>query len=305
MNIPIYEDLLPHLDKDPDYSREAFVPNLLNAMVSDGSLYYIPFDFYITSFTAPESVAGDRTSITMKEAERLANDLGPDTTVFPSWLTRENLLAYIVSFSRAKFTDPSAGGYNFFDPEFIELLERCKTHPEPPSDGAYGASLLSYSLLQTFEAFQGLRFAYGDGGGYSFVGFPTQEGCGSTFNINMRLSISSTSRHKDAAWEFVRMAISDETQENVSFFPVIQAALDKRTEAALEGDPDLTKIKLEQFEADKFNRLLGSITMLSPGTDSTIYKIISDEAAPFFAGEKTAEEAAKIIQSRINVYVSE
>ena len=36
-----------------------------------------------------------------------------------------------------------------------------------------------------------------------------------------------------------------------------------------------------------------------------IYSIISEEAAPYFAGQKSAEEVAKIIQSRIQIYVSE
>ena len=36
-----------------------------------------------------------------------------------------------------------------------------------------------------------------------------------------------------------------------------------------------------------------------------IYSIIGEEAAPYFAGQKSAAEVAKIIQSRIQIYVSE
>jgi len=36
-----------------------------------------------------------------------------------------------------------------------------------------------------------------------------------------------------------------------------------------------------------------------------IYSIISEEAAPYFAGQKSAGEVAKMIQSRIQIYVSE
>ena len=39
--------------------------------------------------------------------------------------------------------------------------------------------------------------------------------------------------------------------------------------------------------------------------DAAIVDIICEEAAPFFAGQKTAEQAAEIIQSRVQIYVNE
>lgn len=303
VRIPIYEDLLPYLDSDPIYSREAFVPSLFDAIARDGSLYYIPYDFYVNTFTARESVVGIRSGITMEEANKFAKDMGPDVNVFPAWMTREALLAHVVSFSRAKFLDSATGEYNFLNPEFTQLLEQCKAHPYSPSDSSGGSNLLENSLLQTFEAFIGLHYGYGTD--YSFVGFPTHDSHGSNFGINLQFSISTQSQHKDAAWEFVRTSISDENQKNAEYFPSIQSELDKRIELVLEGDPSLAEVKLEPFEVDKFNSLINSITMISDGTDTILYKIIAEEAAAFFAGDKTAEEASKLIQSRVSLYVAE
>ena len=39
--------------------------------------------------------------------------------------------------------------------------------------------------------------------------------------------------------------------------------------------------------------------------DQSMMDIISEEAAPFFAGQKNAQETAAIIQSRVNIYVNE
>ena len=39
--------------------------------------------------------------------------------------------------------------------------------------------------------------------------------------------------------------------------------------------------------------------------DRQIFDIVKEEAAPFFAGQKTAEDAARIIQSRARIYVLE
>ena len=39
--------------------------------------------------------------------------------------------------------------------------------------------------------------------------------------------------------------------------------------------------------------------------DESIMEIIRDEAAAFFAGQKSAKETAAVIQSRVNIYVNE
>jgi len=39
--------------------------------------------------------------------------------------------------------------------------------------------------------------------------------------------------------------------------------------------------------------------------DQNVLSIISDEAAGYFAGSKTVEEASKLIQSRVGLYMQE
>ena len=39
--------------------------------------------------------------------------------------------------------------------------------------------------------------------------------------------------------------------------------------------------------------------------DETAFEIVSTEIAPFLAGQRSAEETASIIQSRMSIYVSE
>ena len=39
--------------------------------------------------------------------------------------------------------------------------------------------------------------------------------------------------------------------------------------------------------------------------DQDIMNIITDEVAAFFAGEKSAEDTAAMVQSRVNLYVQE
>ena len=39
--------------------------------------------------------------------------------------------------------------------------------------------------------------------------------------------------------------------------------------------------------------------------DNDIYEIINEESAAYFAGDKTADEVAKLIQNRVSIYLGE
>ena len=40
-------------------------------------------------------------------------------------------------------------------------------------------------------------------------------------------------------------------------------------------------------------------------SNDSIYNIVSEQAQAFFAGQKSAEEVARLIQSKANIYVNE
>ncbi|MDR2606257.1 MAG: extracellular solute-binding protein [Oscillospiraceae bacterium] len=61
---------------------------------------------------------------------------------------------------------------------------------------------------------------------------------------------------------------------------------------------------LTQEQLDKFMEMLDKVSGSYTNND-TLLEIITEETAPFFAGQKTAEEVAKIIQSRASIYVNE
>ncbi|MCQ2431647.1 MAG: hypothetical protein MJ175_03490 [Clostridia bacterium] len=61
---------------------------------------------------------------------------------------------------------------------------------------------------------------------------------------------------------------------------------------------------MTQDAVDHVNRMLESLTQVYR-TDNTMMDIIMEEASAFYAGQKPAEEAARLIQSRVRLYVSE
>ena len=59
-----------------------------------------------------------------------------------------------------------------------------------------------------------------------------------------------------------------------------------------------------QEEIDKFYEIL-SVAKLNPGDQNEVFSIIDEETQSYFSGQKTLDECAKIIQSRVSLYVSE
>ena len=51
--------------------------------------------------------------------------------------------------------------------------------------------------------------------------------------------------------------------------------------------------------------MIAGITAVDGSMSSEMMNIINEEAAAYFSGQKSAEEVAKIVQSRMQVYLSE
>ncbi len=70
------------------------------------------------------------------------------------------------------------------------------------------------------------------------------------------------------------------------------------------GDERIIIDPLSDEEADNLLSYIQSVTR-SNYYDERLSNIISEEASAFIKGDKTAEEVAKIIQSRAQVYINE
>ena len=83
---------------------------------------------------------------------------------------------------------------------------------------------------------------------------------------------------------------------------VMQASADGSVEMGENGEVNVYAMTQEQ--ADEILGLINATTAVY-GYDESIMGIITDEAAPYFAGEKSLDDTANMIQSRVNLYVAE
>ena len=61
---------------------------------------------------------------------------------------------------------------------------------------------------------------------------------------------------------------------------------------------------MTQEQADKLMELIENTTKVQD-YNSAIYDIVTEQSAAFFAGQKSAEEVAKLVQSKANIFVNE
>ena len=69
-------------------------------------------------------------------------------------------------------------------------------------------------------------------------------------------------------------------------------------------DGSISIYAMTQEQVDQILNLINTTTAVY-GYDESILNIISDEAAAYFAGEKSLDDTANMIQSRVNLYVAE
>lgn len=176
------------------------------------------------------------------------------------------------------------------------------------------------------------------GGDSTYIGYPTSDGSnGSLLSLNPGYAISAKSEYKDVAWEFLRMFFTEDYQSderNVYEIPTNLNAYNSRLKTAMtpeyykdadgnflldENGEKIPMAKmsfgtengtvdiyaLTQEQADKLTDLINSCTAVADYNNDSIFDIVDEQSQAFFAGQKTAEDVTKLVQSKANIYVNE
>ena len=231
----LFADLYEFMDKDDVYNRDAFMPNVLKAMEKDGKLYEITPSFTVQTYAAKKSLVGDATSLTMEQANQILATMpeGATLTNDSQTMTASNFLSTAITFSN--FVDYTNATCNFDSPEFKAILETAKKYPaEIDYDALYNDNpnywmeqetacrenrALLYSVyFNDFSIYTNTRDAY-FGEDISFVGFPgsgASNATGSVISTGSEIAVSSKSKYKDGAWEFIKLVLDNAVGEQDS-----------------------------------------------------------------------------------------
>ncbi len=341
MDSYVSKGLLANVDeliqKDEELSGETFLQNVWDAYRVDGKLYYVIPSFYIQTYVGKTSIFGDRTSITMKELEEIASSVSDSTSIFGA-MTRDNFLYNVMSYCGNNFIDVSSGKCEFNTDAFVSLLEYAKTLPETYEytddywndyDSQYreNRTLLSGVTISSIRDINStLNGSFGED--ISYVGFPTDGDNGSVVEHGTAFALSAKSDNIDGAWQFVRYYLTKDYQDSVATedynLPVLKSAFDAFAAEAVNKpyylDENNNKVEydetyysnsesivlptLTQTQVDKLVAFIEGVNKASYANDE-ILNIVTEESGAYFSGQKSAQDVADVIQSRVQVYVNE
>lgn len=335
----VLEDLYPYFEKDSEVKKENYVQSVLKAYEKDGKLFAITPSFSISTIVGKTSDVGSDMGWKMQDLMNYVKSK-PEAEAF-SDSTKETMLSMFTYYGINNFIDWTTGKCSFDGEEFTQLLEFCNTFknqseyvydensPSMPQQIRSGKVLLNMLFLNNVDSYQTEEMMFGEP--ITCIGYPSNTGNGSYISADeMLIGISSKSKNKDAAWEFVRTFLLSDYQngDRMWSFPILQSALEAKFKEAMEpsyyDDENGNKVKaakssisygeddssmVEVFEATQ--EQVDAVRNLINSADSAveynieISNIINEEATAYFAGQKTAKDVADIIQSRVQIYVNE
>ncbi len=364
INPAAFADLYEFIDNDPDISRDDFLPNVLRGMERDGRLVALAPTFEFHTVTAKGSYTGVRENWSVDDFITAYKNKPADKEMFrfQESSARSGYFSEVVTLPF--FVDYDKAECHFDSPEFIKLLSFF-------NDEKIGLSMTEYNnlsgefnydlitapvkygnLFVDFEQFnipwfgsflEQKRIEYDND--YVIAGYPYDgKRSGSYISIqNDAVAITATSKHKEGAWEFLRMMLTDEyyteinsnkylsfpslkkrfdelagytMQDGYPFFKaddsgrIIPGEFEKREWKYWDFDKETKQVtegdKVEPFSQEEYNYFYNLVTTAEVlNQDTEIYQIVNEETMKFFDYECSAEECAKMIQNRASLYLSE
>ena len=331
-------DISKLISKDEELSQTEFLQNVWDAYSVNGKLYYVIPRFAVVTMAAKTELVGDGSDWSMEKLKSVLAGMGENAQAIGE-VSRDDFMNLAMQFCGSDFIDVETGKCNFNSDDFIAMMEFAKTLPEEfnwdeVGDDYWSSYESQYRdnrtlLMQTYIGdFNNLAYQLNGymGGEFTFVGFPTQTGNGAYINAYDTMVLSAKSKVLDGAWEFVRYYLTDEYQEDLSYgLPVNKKIyLEKSVQATKRPTYTDWETK-EEIEYDQTMYINGEDIIIPPLSEEqlkqvldymetvntkyyyneSVLNIINEEMGSFYSGQKSAADAAAIIQSRVQLYVDE
>jgi ABC-type glycerol-3-phosphate transport system substrate-binding protein len=340
INKNLFADLYPLIDDDPDIKREDLVQSVMKAHETNGKLFSITPNYNIYTFIGKTEIFGEKKGQSLAELNAAAAAY-PEAKLFFMNNSASELVAAFVDYSLSDYVNYTTGECYFDTPEFIALLESAKGYPVEANDSfmdfdAYRNSIVNDKTLiyeygmADFRDIVDIENAYFDAP-VTLLGYPRRNGgAGAIVATIHELAILSNAKNPDGAWEFVKGFMQykpEDTQAGsvTKLFSIWQKNMDDFAADAL-NDPyytdystgervykkHVTSVNGELLflpnnspeQNAKVIELVNSVTRVNRN-DRNLMRIIREDADAYFKGQKSAGDAAAMIQNRVSTYLAE
>ena len=335
------EDLWPYIENDPELGRTAVMEHVLECAEQNDEIYMIFNTFGINTVVGSKAVVGDRTSWTLDDLRVALATMPEGCAIFSPYSTKLETLKNILYADLGSYVEWESGACSFDGEEFKDILSFCNEMEAEQGGWAQwytlvpeGQEMLLDNVLRNFIRIQEHEAIFG--GEISYVGYPRSDGeCGSSFNVDNPIAMTTSCKDKEGAWSFLRQfllpqelprdTLGDIFVSNAAF-PVNRKSFETLLDESMklnssngeEDRPpkgtvfdgsegtlfDLTYTPTTQAQYDQIMELYNAVTTVYT-EDNALWEIISEQVQPYFAGDKSVDEAARLIQSRAELYVNE
>jgi hypothetical protein len=320
----IYLDLYTLLDTDEELSRENFFPNILTAMETDGHLYGLWRLFSLRTYFAPDGGLPP----TYENILKLQSE-NPDLGIIPYGSINTYVLDTILRDNRSYFnTAEKIGGETM-----REALLIASKYPNPAdasdevyvsdSENRYYYSSANITDVRDYVVESNIKLNT-----HAVpVGNIVPEGESKVhINPGYRIGIYAESDNKEAAWDFIKYYLTVPFGGNGSpGIPALKTTYDYLKEETLSDNAKLIAEYGEGYSnysisfgsggsfdvpLETENDYLALEELIAASVYPTTFEgelldIITEEAEPFFKGQKSVDEVLAIIENRAGLYIAE
>lgn len=336
----MFEDMYSLMDEYGGISREDFLPNILDGFEIDGKIPAISPNFSIdTAIAKTEYVGENSENWSLEKLTEIYNSLPDDMGLIENEYTdRSVVYEYVSKNFSYDCTDMKYYTCNFNNTDFKNSLDFASSFPEKAdyrtSDEPQSLDTNIYHqnnstlfmndhvLIHTFEIrcfghSLGMDLLKFGGQPVTYVGYPSSDGNGAFTTCGDMYAIPKSSKNKEYAWDVISYLINDDnfqTKMNNSFagLPVLKKHLsryivDNSNEAtdylSIYSEYDDGLHITDELVAQAYEYICN--VDFDPYWNYKIQNMIDEECMPVIAGERSADECADILQSRIAIYMSE
>jgi len=328
----ILTDLNKYIEKDGDISKSDYFENVFDLYSNDGKLCQIVTSFRVAGLAGTKEKLGEGTDWSYSDFFSLA-----DQNQMFFMTGRDELTNDLICSNLSEFIDFSKKTCDFNNDNFIKLAELIKKEgvTKEEADDYYNNNKMDMNWHDDYQN----RFkenkcmaeyvnigSFGEitrfqqatiGGDAAFKGLPSDKASGILISADSTIGISSKSKLKDGAWEFVKSFLLEDYQDSMNedysdVFPVMRSSMTKLLDKAMkesDGDfiTDMGYQSLNPIDRATGENLISLIESSSRKvvSDSKIKDIITEELDSFYSDGQSAEEAAANIQKKVSLFLKE
>lgn len=305
---------------------DGLLPAALDYGRYQGEVYGVPYEVNLSVLVCSEELAAGRSSWNVEE---MMESVRQSEASVLHWGLSGSEIVYWFGLSdkdNRDFIDWENGESHLTEEPFLRFLEFAKEYQDQGIAGNYGevGNLLKNGVIATananvgrsnFEFLKEYEHSFQDGAVY--IGLPKADGRG-VYLRSTCIYVNSNSKNTEGCLEFLNYLIAEEAQRKMSRYVVSSVSMPQVGEEVEMSAPfnirkNILQEQIQSYIGDEGLTQQQAETVLQLLLDAEawnspvdqIFSMVSEELDPYFAGERTAKEAAEKLHNRVQLFLDE